>query len=185
MLHLLSNRRFEGFDVIQELARARALIVLAYDGVLVARDAQAGTRIGARTRALLRAASLLFPCAVLAGRDPVEVAEQVERVPSLTVHAGHGTAKAEAVERLAAGFPPWPIAYLGSTQDDEPVFRSSIVTHPIRVGPAAESGARFFVNDRDEVDHLLSALVTERARLAGLGAPWHQLDRERKLGGSP
>lgn len=181
MVHLLSNRSFEGFDVIRELARARALLVLAYEGVLVPLEPGEDAQIGAHTRALLRAAALLYPCAVVTSASPGILASQVARVPSLSVLGEARVDRASAVERLAAAFPPWPVAYIGSTYDDEPVFRSKVVTHPIRVGAVATSAARYFVHDREDLDRLLSALVTERARIAGLGASWQQL--QRRAGG--
>jgi hypothetical protein len=183
VLHLLSNQQFEGFDVVRELASARALIVLAHEGVLVPLEASASARIDDRTRALLRAAALLFPCAVVTAGSPPGVAALGERVPSLTILAGQGEAKVEAVERFAKGFPPWPTVYLGSSPDDELVFRSPLVTHTIRVGRSTSSSARYFVSGRGELDGLLSQLVMERARIAGLDAGWHQLDRDR-IGGS-
>jgi hypothetical protein len=157
--------------------------VLAYEGVLVPLEAGASARLDDRTRALLRAAALLYPCAVVTTGSTPSIAALRERVPSLTVLAGQAEAKVEAVERFARGFPPWPTAFLGSTPDDEPVFRSPSVTHTIRVGRTTSSAARYFVNGRDELDGLLSQLVMERARIAGLGAGWRQLDRDR-IGGS-
>jgi hypothetical protein len=179
VLPLTSNRQFDGYDTIRELARARSLIMIAYEGVLVDPPPASGAGLDERMRALLRAAAVLYPCAVVTSGEPSSVAAQLERVPSLAVLTDRAASRARAVEQFAAGFPPWPISYIGSTADDEPVFRSKVVTHPIRVGAAAGTAARYFVNDRTELGRFLSQLVSERTGIAGLGATWQQLDRER------
>jgi trehalose 6-phosphate phosphatase len=91
VIHLLSNRGYEGFDAIRELARARALLVLDFDGTLapIVEDPDEA-RVGEHTRALLRAAALLFPCAVVSGRARADLALRLARIPALMLAGNHG-----------------------------------------------------------------------------------------------
>lgn len=81
----------EGRPVLEGLARERVLVVLDFDGTLapiVARPADAAMR--PETRALLRVAALLYPCAVVSGRPRAEVAQRVEGVPLVAIVGNHG-----------------------------------------------------------------------------------------------
>ncbi len=112
----------EGRPVLEALARERALLVFDFDGTLApiveARDAAA---MRAETRALLRVASLLYPCAVVSGRPRTDVAWRVEGVPLVAIVGNHGAepgfgpvdrdlvrevrAWADALQRALAGAP--------------------------------------------------------------------------------
>jgi trehalose 6-phosphate phosphatase len=77
--------------VIEQLARARALLAFDFDGTLapiVEDRTQAEMRC--ETRALLRAAALLYPCAVVSGRTRADVAARVRDVPLVAVVGCHG-----------------------------------------------------------------------------------------------
>jgi trehalose 6-phosphate phosphatase len=81
----------EAQGVIDELARERALLVFDFDGTLapiVERPADAVMRDS--TRALLRVAALLFPCAVVSGRSRADLAPRLEGIPLLAFVGNHG-----------------------------------------------------------------------------------------------
>jgi trehalose 6-phosphate phosphatase len=265
VIHLLSG---EGLAVLRGLARQRALLAFDFDGTLapiVTERAQA--RMGERTRALLRAAADLFPCAIISGRSRADLAGRVDGIRlelagnhgaerdgappspparaqvrawagalrdgtcgegvevedkglSVAVHyrrapspeaarrrvlhlvsllpgarafGGHcvvnvvpasAPTKADAVERFAARYPPWPVLYVGDDETDEDAFAARVVTHPVRVGRPERTAARFFLEDQAEVDVVLWSLVSERARAAGLGGGWQDLDPGRNVGGA-
>jgi hypothetical protein len=181
VVHLLSNSRFEGYDVIVELARARALIVLAFEGVVVPGVGLTSDpeRTDPESRALIRSLAQLYPCAVVTHQATSVVTGCLEDVP-LQVIGGPTVERRSAVEAFARGFPPWPVAFVGSEEEDEEVFRAPFVTHAIRVGTRVGStAAHQFISDRVELDAFVSKLVTERARLAGLGGGWQDLEGRR------
>jgi trehalose 6-phosphate phosphatase len=77
--------------VLEALARERALVALDFDGTLapiVEDPARAAMRDG--TRALLRVASLLYPCVVVSGRARADLAPRLDGVPLLAVVGNHG-----------------------------------------------------------------------------------------------
>ena len=89
MTSFLFSRR--GAEVVAEIARSRTLLAFDFDGTLApivaARDEAA---IGDETRALLRAAALLYPCAVISGRTRADVAARVRGIPLVAVVGCHG-----------------------------------------------------------------------------------------------
>jgi trehalose 6-phosphate phosphatase len=92
--------------------------------------------------------------------------------------------KGDAVAAFAAQFSPAPLLYLGDDDTDEDAFRSRVVTCPIRVGYLERTAARYYLRDQGEVDAFLWTLVSERARAAGLGDGWQELDPLRDVGGA-
>lgn len=81
----------EAPGVLDELARDRALLVFDFDGTLapiVERPADAAMRDD--TRALLRVAALLYPCAVVSGRSRADLAPRLEGIPLLAFVGNHG-----------------------------------------------------------------------------------------------
>jgi trehalose 6-phosphate phosphatase len=265
VIHLLSD---EGLAVLRGLAHRRALLAFDFDGTLapiVAERAQA--RMRERTRALLRAAADLFPCAIISGRSRADLAARLAGVPAVELVGNHGAeredvapspaaraqvrawasalgeaadggvevedkglsvavhyrraavpeearrrimrlvsllpgarafgghcvvnvvpatapTKADAVERFAGHHLPWPVLYVGDEETDEDAFGSRAVTHPVRVGRSERTAARYFLEDQAEIDTLLWSLVSERARAAGLGGGWQDLDPGRNVGGA-
>ena len=78
-------------EVVNEIARARTLLAFDFDGTLaplVADRDRAAMRD--ETRALLRTAALLYPCAVISGRGRADVAARVEGIPLVAVVGCHG-----------------------------------------------------------------------------------------------
>jgi trehalose 6-phosphate phosphatase len=78
-------------ETLEALARERALLVFDFDGTLapiVERPAEA--RMRDSTRALLRVASLLYPCAVVSGRSRADLAPRLDGVPLLAFVGNHG-----------------------------------------------------------------------------------------------
>ncbi len=76
---------------LDALARERALLVFDFDGTLapiVELPRSAAMRDS--TRALLRIASLLYPCAVVSGRSRADLAPRLEGVPLLAFVGNHG-----------------------------------------------------------------------------------------------
>jgi trehalose 6-phosphate phosphatase len=113
-------------------------------------------------------------------------------LPGARVFGGHAVVnlapagaptKADAVERFASGFPAWPVLFVGDDETDEDAFGSPVVTHPVRVGPAERTAARYHLRTQAEVDVLLWCLVSERARASGLGGEWQKLDPALEHGG--
>lgn len=97
MIHVLSNKEYEGYEAIREVARARALLAFDFDGTLAPMvDDPADARVGDHTRALLRAAALLFPCAVISGRARADLAARLARVPLLAIVGNHGAERGTA-----------------------------------------------------------------------------------------
>jgi trehalose 6-phosphate phosphatase len=80
-----------GAMVIDEIARNRTLLAFDFDGTLAPIvNARAEARMRDETRALLRTASLLYPCAVISGRTRPDVAARVEGLPLVAVIGNHG-----------------------------------------------------------------------------------------------
>ncbi len=81
----------EARETLEALARERALLVFDFDGTLapiVERPADAALRPS--TRALLRVASLLYPCAVVSGRARADLAPRLEGLPLVALVGNHG-----------------------------------------------------------------------------------------------
>jgi trehalose-phosphatase len=113
-------------------------------------------------------------------------------MPGARVFGGHAVVnlapigtrtKADAIAAFAAQFPPGPLLFAGDDETDEDALRSPLVTHGIRVGRPERTAARYFLEAQADVDRLLWALVSEQARVAGLGDGWQGLDPSRNRGG--
>ncbi len=80
-----------GAAVVDEIARAHALLAFDFDGTLapIVEDRDRAIMRG-ETRALLRATALLYPCAVISGRMRSDVAARVREVPLVAVVGCHG-----------------------------------------------------------------------------------------------
>jgi trehalose 6-phosphate phosphatase len=77
--------------VIDEVARTRTLLAFDFDGTLAPMiDDRAGATMLGETQALLRAAALLYPCAVISGRARADVASRVGHIPLVAVIGNHG-----------------------------------------------------------------------------------------------
>jgi trehalose 6-phosphate phosphatase len=122
-------------------------------------------------------------------RSPVEARRRIltlaAALPGARVFGGHSVVnlapadaptKADAIERFASSYPPWPVLFVGDDVTDEDGFRSPVVTHPVRVGRPDLTAARYHLASQQEVDDLLWCLVSERARAAGLDGEWQELD---------
>jgi trehalose 6-phosphate phosphatase len=85
---LLSRR---GAEVLSEIARAHALLAFDFDGTLapIVADRDAAV-MREETRALLRAAALLYPCAVISGRARADLATRVKGIPLVAAIGCHG-----------------------------------------------------------------------------------------------
>lgn len=77
--------------IIERIARERTLLAFDFDGTLapIVQD-RAAACMRERTRALLRATALLYPCAVVSGRTRADVAARVADVPLVAVVGSHG-----------------------------------------------------------------------------------------------
>jgi trehalose 6-phosphate phosphatase len=77
--------------VVLEIARTRPLLAFDFDGTLapIVEDRGAAA-LRRETRALLRAAALLYPCAVISGRARADVAARLDGVPLVGVVGCHG-----------------------------------------------------------------------------------------------
>jgi trehalose 6-phosphate phosphatase len=77
--------------VLEELARTRTLLAFDFDGTLapIVTD-RAAAAMRPTTRALLRTAALLYPCAVVSGRTRADVASRVANVPLVALIGNHG-----------------------------------------------------------------------------------------------
>jgi trehalose 6-phosphate phosphatase len=113
-------------------------------------------------------------------------------MPGARVFGGHAVVnlapigaptKAEAIDVFAAQFPPGPLLFAGDDETDEDAFRWPPVTHGVRVGRSESTAARYFLEGQVDVERLLWALVSERARVAGLGDGWQDLNPSRNRGG--
>jgi trehalose 6-phosphate phosphatase len=77
--------------VIEQIARARALLAFDFDGTLAPIvDDRTQAQLRCETRALLRATALLYPCAVVSGRTRADVAARVSDVPLVAIVGCHG-----------------------------------------------------------------------------------------------
>lgn len=81
----------EARPVLDRLASERALLAFDFDGTLapIVRDRDAA-QVRPETRGLLRAVSLLYPCAVISGRGRADVAARLRDVPLVAVVGNHG-----------------------------------------------------------------------------------------------
>ena len=88
MRDLLSD---EARPAIDRVARERMLLAFDFDGTLapIVPDRQAA-RVPAGIRRMLRALSLLYPCAVVSGRARADVAARLDRIPLFAVVGNHG-----------------------------------------------------------------------------------------------
>jgi trehalose 6-phosphate phosphatase len=81
----------DGFDALDGLAGRRALLAFDFDGTLAPIVAdRGGAEMRADTRRLLRAVSLLYPCAVVSGRARADVAARLAAIPLFAVIGNHG-----------------------------------------------------------------------------------------------
>jgi trehalose 6-phosphate phosphatase len=81
----------EARPIADRIARERTLLAFDFDGTLapiVERREDAQMR--PETRALLRTAALLYPCAVVSGRSRADVAARVANIPLVAVVGSHG-----------------------------------------------------------------------------------------------
>jgi trehalose 6-phosphate phosphatase len=80
-----------GQGVLEDLAARRALLAFDFDGTLapIVGDRAAACAPSA-TRRMLRALSLLYPCAVVSGRARADLAARVDRIPLFAVVGTHG-----------------------------------------------------------------------------------------------
>lgn len=81
----------EGAAVVDDIARERTFLAFDFDGTLapIVEDRTAA-RIRPETVALLRATALLYPCAVVSGRERADVASRLTDVPLEAVIGNHG-----------------------------------------------------------------------------------------------
>lgn len=249
--------------VLEEVARTRTLLVFDFDGTLAPLVAdRAAAAMRPSTRALLRTAALLYPCAVVSGRTRADVGRRVADAPLVAVIGNHGAepgfgpvdarvaarvaawrrelegdpAAAEGVDledkRFSLAFhyrkaPSWAEAqrtiarrveklaearvlhghavvnvvpeeaptkgdalrelcarlgsavavYVGDDCTDEDAFQSEVASISIRVGDSSDSCARYCLGSQEELDALLRALVTARAKQDGMGHGWQGLVR--------
>ncbi len=78
-------------DVLEQIARARALLAFDYDGTLAPYvDDRHAAEMRPETRTLLRTAAILYPCAVISGRARADIAGRVEGIPLIAVIGNHG-----------------------------------------------------------------------------------------------
>jgi trehalose 6-phosphate phosphatase len=79
-----------------------------------------------------------------------------------------GTAVRDLLKRLDRR----TVVFVGDDRTDEDAFRSDVVKVGIRVGRCRGSAARWYVDDQAQIDDLLRALITARARQDGIGDRW-------------
>ncbi len=80
-----------GAVLIDEIARERTFLAFDFDGTLAPIVAErTAAQMRSETRALLRTVSLLYPCAVISGRERADVASRVADVPLVAVIGNHG-----------------------------------------------------------------------------------------------
>jgi trehalose-6-phosphatase len=185
-----------GATALAGLARDRTLLVLA-DGAL----APPGAPLRPETRALLRAAALLYPCAVISARRRAEVVARVDRAPLVATLGRHGAEpgfgpvdaglvreaeasparaaalRADAVAHLCRRLGVPSAAYVGDGAVDEVAFAAAAVSVGIRVGEDGRSAAAYWVAERAQVDDLLRALVAARVEEDGRGVRWQGVVR--------
>ncbi len=81
----------EGIEALRRIAAARALLAFDFDGTLAPYvDDREAADMRPETRALLRTAAILYPCAVVSGRPRAEVAARFEGIPLIGVIGNHG-----------------------------------------------------------------------------------------------
>jgi trehalose 6-phosphate phosphatase len=81
----------EGAAVIDDIARDRTFLAFDFDGTLAPLvDERADAQVRPETLALLRATALLYPCAVISGRERSDVSARVADVPLQAVIGNHG-----------------------------------------------------------------------------------------------
>jgi trehalose 6-phosphate phosphatase len=85
--------------------------------------------------------------------------------------------KGDAIQQLCRRLGARVALYVGDDRTDEDAFRSQAVGVSICVGGGRESSAAYALADQREVDDLLRALLSARARLDGLGERWEALVR--------
>jgi trehalose 6-phosphate phosphatase len=80
-----------GALIIDDIARERTFLAFDFDGTLAPIVADRfAAQLRSETRALLRTVSLLYPCAVISGRERADVAARVAGVPLVAVIGNHG-----------------------------------------------------------------------------------------------
>jgi trehalose 6-phosphate phosphatase len=99
-----------GAAAVDDIARRRTFLAFDFDGTLAPfADDRGSARMRDDTRALLRTASLLYPCAVISGRARADVAARVAGVPLAAVVGNHGAEPGFGPldERLARRVASW------------------------------------------------------------------------------
>lgn len=78
-------------DILEEIAKTRALLAFDYDGTLAPYvDDRHAAEMRRETRTLLRTAAVLYPCAVVSGRARADVLARLDGVPLIAVIGNHG-----------------------------------------------------------------------------------------------
>ena len=157
----------EGLAELSRFAAARALVVLDFDGTLapiVARRERAA--MSARTRALLAAVAVRYPCAVLSGRSLADLRARLDGVPVRWLVGSHG----------ADTDPP------GSAVAREDVARWLA---PLRAAAAAVPGAEVEDKGLSVALHYRGAADAPRARRllldAARGLPGTRVGRGKRV----
>ena len=88
MIPILSR---DGRAAVEDVARNRTLLAFDFDGTLapIVPD-RASAAMRDSTRALLRTAALLYPCAVVSGRPRRDVVARTEGIPLVAIVGNHG-----------------------------------------------------------------------------------------------
>jgi trehalose 6-phosphate phosphatase len=80
-----------GAVLIDGIARERTFLAFDFDGTLAPIVAErTAAQLRGETRAILRTVSLLYPCAVISGRERADVASRFADIPLVAVIGNHG-----------------------------------------------------------------------------------------------
>jgi hypothetical protein len=178
---------------LDTIARERMLLVLDADGALA-------PHVPESTRALLRTAALLYPCAVVSSRPRAELAPRVDGIPLAAVLGSHGAEpgfgpvdralaraaarcdapsaaalRGEAIARLRTRLGVGAAVYVpGAALAPEACRRlAAVAVHVLGAdGPGPEAAA-----GGPPLDGLLRALVAARLEEDGRGRSWQGVVR--------
>ncbi|BDG02310.1 trehalose-phosphatase [Anaeromyxobacter oryzae] len=106
-------RSREGVALVEDAARDRALLAFDFDGTLAPHvEGRRAATMRDSTRALLRMAGILYPCAVFSGGDRADVLPRVARVPLVAVFGNHGAEPEEGAPdpRISRQVQAWAAA---------------------------------------------------------------------------